>query len=298
MLPELRQLRYFVTVAEELHFGRAAARLHMTQPPLSLSIRALENQLGAMLFQRTQRSVSLTAAGAALLPEARRLLDQASQLALIAQRAAAGESGTLRLAFVSTADYSLLPDALHAFRQRYERVRLELREATTDVQLEELIEGRIDAGLLVAPVPDSLRELIDYHPLLREPLVLAVPRKQMRFDDRKPVALHALEGLPFIVFPRKIAPTLYDAIMACLHEAGVTPTVAQEAIQMQTIVGLVAAGMGVALVPQSVSNLKRPGVAYCSLARTGPIVETGLAWRKDHASPVVQAFLNLLRKKN
>lgn len=295
---ELRQLRYFVAVAEEMHFGRAAARLHMTQPPLSQAIQGLEAMLGVQLFARTQRSVALTAAGIALLPEARRLLDQARELPTLVQRAAAGESGNLRLAFVSTADYSILPPALREFRTSHPLVQLELREATSDLQIEELLEGRIDAGLLIAPLPERARKELDYLPLLQEPLVLAAPRSLHGITGRQAVDLRKLEPLPLIIFPRKIAPTLHDAIMACLHDAGHTPQVAQEAIQMQTIVGLVAAGMGIALVPQSVSNLKRPGVVYCKLDRAQPMVETGLAWRKDNAAPVLQAFLNMLRKKN
>jgi len=147
----LRQLRYFVAVAEELHFGRAALRLHMTQPPLSQAIQALEAQLGATLFERTRRSVALTAAGEALLPEARRLLQQAEALPALARRAAAGESGTLSLAFVSIADYNLLPDALREFSAAYPAVQVSLQEATTDIQLDMLAEGVIDAGIVIAP---------------------------------------------------------------------------------------------------------------------------------------------------
>src|SRR4051812_15156741 len=143
---ELRQLRYFVAVAEEMHFGRAAARLHMTQPPLSQTIQSLEAALGTPLFARTKRSVALTPAGTALLPEARRLLTQAEVLPDLARRAASGESGRLSLAFVSTADYSVLPPFLREFRERYPQVHIDLREATSDVQLEDLEQGRIDVG--------------------------------------------------------------------------------------------------------------------------------------------------------
>jgi DNA-binding transcriptional LysR family regulator len=294
---ELRQLRYFVVLAEELHFGRAAARLHMTQPPLSQSIQGLEAELGTLLFNRTRRSVALTPAGAALLPQIQRLLQVAQSLPAIARRAAAGESGRLALSFVSTADYSVLPTFLRDFRQRYPQVQIDLREATSDVQLDELADGRIDVGLLIPPLPDRLKAEIAYVPVIAEPLVLAAPQGLPALRGKQPVALATLSELPLIIFPRRIAPALHDAILSCFQSAGLTPHIGQEAIQMQTIVGLVSAGMGIALVPQSVSNLKRPGVEYRTLSDQTPLVETGIAWRHDNASPVLHAFLELLRKK-
>jgi DNA-binding transcriptional LysR family regulator len=294
---EFRQLRYFVAVAEEMHFGRAAARLHMTQPPLSQTIQALEAALGTPLFYRTKRSVSLTPAGAALLPEARRLLLQTEILPDLARRAASGESGRLSLAFVSTADYSVLPPFLREFREHYPQVQIDLREATSDVQLEELAQGRIDAGLVIPPLPDKAKAPLDYVPVLSEPLILAAPTGTKALRGKGAIALGSVSDMPLIIFPRRIAPAFHDAILACFHDAGLTPRIGQEAIQMQTIVGLVSAGMGIALVPQSVSNLKRPGVEYKALAGKSPLVETGLAWRRDNASPVLRAFLELLRKK-
>jgi DNA-binding transcriptional LysR family regulator len=294
---DLRQLRYFVAVAEEMHFGRAAARLHMTQPPLSQTIQALEATLGTMLFERTQRSVALTAAGAALLPEARRILQQADALPALVRRAAAGASGSLSLAFVSTADYSVLPALLREFREAWPQVQIDLREATSDIQLEDLAQQRIDAGLLIPPLPERARIELDYLPLLKEPLVLAAPKGMKLLRGQQRVALPLLADAPLIIFPRRIAPALHDTILACFHGAGLTPRIGQEAIQMQTIVGLVSAGMGIALVPQSVSNLKRVGVEYRALAEPVPLVETGLAWRRDNRSPVLAAFLELLRKK-
>ena len=294
---ELRQLRYFVAVAEEMHFGRAAARLHMTQPPLSQTIQSLETALGTPLFERTKRRVELTPAGAALLPEVRRLLTQANTLPDLARRAAMGEAGRLSLAFVSTADYSVLPPFLREFREHYPQVQIDLREATTDIQLEELAQGRIDVGLVIPPLSDKIQTEIDYAPLLTEPLILAVPKGMHGLRGNAPVKLNNLKDIPLVIFPRRIAPALYDIILASFHEAGITPRIGQEAIQMQTIVGLVSAGMGIALVPQSVSNLKRPGVEYKRLANNPPTVETGLAWRRDNTSPVLRAFLDLMRKK-
>jgi DNA-binding transcriptional LysR family regulator len=294
---DLRQLRYFVAVAEEHHFGRAAVRLHMTQPPLSQTIQSLEAELGTPLFARTRRSVALTPAGAALLPEARRILQQAGALPELAKRAASGESGLLSLAFVSTADYSVLPPLLREFRERFPQVQIDLREATTDVQLEDLAQGRIDAGLLIPPLPDKVKNALGYLTVLSEPLILAAPKGLNGLRGKSSVPLKAVADAPLIIFPRRIAPAFHDAILSCFHDAGLTPRIGQEAIQMQTIVGLVSAGMGIALVPQSVSNLKRPGVEYKPLANKTPSIETGFAWRRDSESPVLRAFLELLRKK-
>ena len=297
MSVEMRQLRYFVAVAEEKHFGRAAIRLHMTQPPLSQAIQALEADIGGLLFARTKRSVALTPAGLALLPEARRILQQAGTLPDLVRRASTGESGLLTLAFVSTADYSILPPLLREFREAFPHVQIDLRESTSDLQLEQLAQGQIDAGLLIPPLPDQAKRGLDYLPVLTEPLILAAPSGHKALRVKGKLRLSALSDLPLIIFPRRISPGFHDTILACFRNAGQTPHIGQEAIQMQTIVGLVSAGMGVALVPQSVSNLKRPGVDYRELEDATSQIETGLAWRKDNTSPVLQAFLELLRKK-
>jgi len=291
---ELRQLRYFIAVAEELHFGKAAARLHMTQPPLSQTIQGLEELLGTSLFERSRRAVTLTPAGAALLPEARRMLVQAGELPELVRRAAAGEAGRLALAFVSSADYSVLPPFLRLYREHYPQIQIALQEATSDLQVEDLLHARIDAGLLIPPLPDKARADLDYLKVLSEPLILAAPAGLL--PPGGPVWLKDVPPAPLIIFPRPIAPALHDAILGCFRAAGITPRIGQEAIQMQTIVGLVSAGMGLALVPQSVSNLMRPGVEYRALNDTTPQVETGLAWRRDNTSPVLQGFLELLRK--
>jgi DNA-binding transcriptional LysR family regulator len=294
---ELRQLRYFITVAEELHFGKAAQRLHMTQPPLSQTIQALEELLGASLFERNRRGVTLTPAGLALLPEARRMLAQSQELPQLVQRAAAGEVGRLTLAFVSSADYSVLPPFLRAYRAAWPQVQITLQEATSDLQLDDLLHNRIDAGLLIPPLPERAKLELDYLPVLNEPLVLALPAGLPALKKQGKLALAALPPLPLIVFPRAISPALYDAILSVFRDAGVTPEIGQQAIQMQTIVSLVSAGMGMALVPQSVSNLMRPGVEYRALSDVTPLVETGLAWRRDNTSPVLRGFLKLLRNE-
>ncbi|RQS16517.1 LysR substrate-binding domain-containing protein [Burkholderia sp. Bp8998] len=294
--PDLRQWRYFVTVADERHFGRAAERLSMTQPPLSQAIRALEDALGVALFARTKRSVALTAVGAALLPDVRRLLASADALAPLARRLARGEAGSLSLAFVSTADYGLLPSLLRAFGARYPQVRLQLTEATSDVQIDELVAGRIDAGLVIPPVPPRHAAGLSYLPVVREPLVVAMPADAAPgVPEGEPVHLADLAALPLVIFPRRLAPGFYDIITGCYGAAGETPRIGQEAIQMQTIVSLVSAGMGVALVPQSLRNLRRTGVVYRPLAGDAPVVETGLVWRTGDVSPVLAGFIDVVR---
>jgi DNA-binding transcriptional LysR family regulator len=282
---ELRHLRYFVAVGDALNFGRAALALHIAQPPLSRAIRALEEELGTALFRRGARGATLTAAGAALMPEARRLLRDAEALRQNARQYAAGEAGTLAVGFVSTASYNVLPRIVPAFRARRPGVRLALREATSDVQVPALVAGEIDVGFLIAgSVPPSLA----YEPLHREPMIVALPARR-RWPSR--VQLRRLAREPFILFPREVAPELHDAIIALCRAAGFSPRIGQEAIQMQTIVSLVAGGMGVALVPASLEHLGRDGVVYRPLAERGPRVEVGLAWRAADDSPLTRAFV-------
>ncbi|GAB3626318.1 LysR family transcriptional regulator [Pandoraea terrae] len=291
---DLRQLRYFVAVAEERHFGRAAQRLAMTQPPLSQQIRALEDSLGAPLFVRTKRSVELTAVGRQLLPEVRRILGDADGLKALAQGLAHGEVGTLSLGFVSTADYGILPPLLREFGERYPRVRLQLLEATSDVQIEALMAGRLDAGLFIPPVPARFASELSYLPIVREPLMLALPADRAGAGTEA-VSLNDYAREPLIVFPRRVAPAFYDIIMGCYSACGLTPRVGQEAIQMQTIVSLVSAGMGVALVPQSLCHLRRTGVVYRALRARNALIETGLLWRTAEVTPVLEGFLETAR---
>lgn len=296
---DLRQLRYFVTLAEEQHFSRAAARLAMTQPPLSQAIRLLEDALGVLLFERTKRSVKLTPVGAALLPEVRRVLAAADALAPLARSLAQGETGVLALAFVSSADYGLLPGLLRQFGERFPRVRLQLLEATSDVQIDELVAGRIDAGIVIPPIPPRHAAVLSYLPIAREPLIVAMSCELAQAlgtaYDPAEIELAQLADVPLVIFPRRLAPAFYDIIMGCYKAAGVVPRIGQEAIQMQTIVSLVSAGMGIALVPQSLHNLQRTGVVYRALRGALPVIETGLVWRTGDVSPVLAGFIDVVR---
>jgi DNA-binding transcriptional LysR family regulator len=305
---ELRLWRQFLAVADELHFGRAAVRLHMTQPPLTQAIAQLEGLLGTRLFDRTKRSVQLTPAGAALVPEARDLLARAQALPAVARARADGEAGNLRLAFVSTVGFDLLPRWVRAFRDHYPKVHLDLIEATGDVQLQAFSRGEIDAGFMLhSPgfAPDGLLS----RRVSSEQLVLAVPEPGA-FASREALALADVMGQPLVIFPRRIAPSLYDAVFAMYHAAGRSPQLAQEAIQMQTIVNLVSAGLGIAWVPESVQQFQRTGVVYRKVGVQGsngkpsrprsgagkpapavPGCETSLVWSADNANPVLERFV-------
>ena len=298
---ELRHLRYFAAVADTLSFARAAERLHISQPPLSRQIQALEQELGTPLFVRSKRSVKLSAAGAALLPEVRRLLQSAEALGDSARRLAGGEAGSITLGCITTAAYNLLPHLLPEFQRRHPGVKVTLREATSDLQLAGLAEGDMDAGLLLPPVDDPR---LGYLPLFRDTLVAALPATPpagaetgwpalANLQPGAPLALRALSTLPFIMFPRQAGPGLYDLILGFCRGAGFSPRIEQQATHMQTIVSLVAAGMGVALVPASLQSVARAGVHFHPLTQPSPAVETGLAWRRDNDSPALRAFVAL-----
>ena len=286
---DLRTWRQFCVLARELHFGRAAQRLHMTQPPLSLAMQKLEQALGATLFERSRRSVRLSAAGAALLPQAEALLAQAEALPAVARAAAAGVSGRLRLGFVSTVGYGEMPQWLRQFRERFPEVALQLREATLDVQLEAFDRDELDAGFVIH-APGAAPAGFETLRLSEEPMVLA------HAEGVGGASPKALLDAPLIIFPREIAPSLHDAVLAFYAAQGRRVAVAQEAIQMQTIVNLVSSGMGVAWVPRSVMALQRAGVSYRALRMPGlPRCETRLIWRAP-AAPVVGGFVAHVRQ--
>ena len=294
---DLRLWRQFVAVAEALHFGRAAASLHMTQPPLTQGIAQLERLLAVRLFDRTKRSVQLTAAGAALLPAVRDLLARAQALPAQARAAQAGEIGQLRLGFVSTIGFAELPQWVRGFRARCPQVGLELIEATGDVQLQALERGEIDAGFMLHS-PGFAPAGLQHQRVTREPLVLAVPDPHPLSGAAAPKLAQVLDQ-PLVIFPRRIVPSLHDAILGIYQAAGRAPLVAQEAIQMQTIVNLVSAGLGVAWVPASVRQFQRPGVAYRKVTapRGNPVpaCETSLVWPRHSLSPALERFLAFVR---
>jgi DNA-binding transcriptional LysR family regulator len=282
---DLRHLRYFVAVAEMLNFGRAARALHIAQPPLSRAIHALEEELGAELFRRNTRGVQLTPVGTALLPEARRLLRDADALREGARHLADGDIGTLAVGFISTAIFGVLPQIIRGFRRSHPGVTLTLRETTSDQVPGALRTGDLDLGFIV---PGPADPAIAYVPLTWEPLIAALPA-QRRWPAR--VSLADLADEAFLMFPREAGVTLYDTIVGFCRREGFTPRIEQEAIQMQTIVSLVASGMGVALVPASLRRMRRTGVVYRPLTQKSPAVEIGLVQRAGDDAPLVRAFV-------
>ena len=296
---ELRSWRQFLALASTLHFGRAAEQLHMTQPPLTLAIQQLERRLGARLFERTRRSVALTPVGAALVEPARQLLQQATAMTVRARGALAGEVGSVRLGFVSTVGYGPLPIWLRAFRAAQPGVHVELIEATGDVQLKAFERGEIDAGFMLHAPGHAPGAALGLQRLSLgvEPLVLALPDAPP-WAGKRPLRAAELLAQPLVIFPRAATPSLFDAVLAFYHHHGAAPVIAQEATQMQTIVNLVSAGLGLALVPRSVTQLQRPGVAYRplpkALAANAPHGETSLLWPVD-AAPAVLRFVEFVR---
>ncbi|MEH1839031.1 MAG: LysR family transcriptional regulator [Nostoc sp.] len=289
---ELRHLRYFVTLAEELHFGRAAERLHIAQPPLSQQIRQLEGELGFELFYRTKRNVQLTEAGHVFLGEVQQIMRQLQQAIQVGRQTSRGEIGQLVVGFVSSAAYNILPTILRTFRSCVPGVSIELHELTTDQQLEWLREGRMDVGLLRPPVEENR---FSCETIFQESLMVALPEAHL-LASQSNMCLTSLANEPFILFPRILAPGLYDLIISLCQQAGFSPKVAQEAIQMQTIVSLVAAEMGVAIVPASLQNLQRIGVVYKTVQQSTPKVAIAMIWRKNETSPTVLRLVEIVKQ--
>lgn len=287
-LPEIRRLQQFVAVAEELHFGRAAARLGMTQPPLSVQIRRLEDQIGVSLFDRDRRHVSLTPAGEVLLAEANQILIHVARAVRLTAAATGGDLGELRIGFVSTADYNVLPAVLRSFQADHPHVHLVLRELTTDEQLVQFAVDDLDVGFVVPPI-DS--DQLDTELLHSEPLVVALPVSHALATGSDALGVEQLAAERFIDFDRASAPQLHDALVSYCTSNGFRPNVTQVATQMQTIVSLVSADMGVALVPQSIQRLGRKGVAYRPLTPTSPPFRTAIAWPKQ-CHPTIRSFVD------
>jgi len=289
---ELRHLRYFVALAEELHFGRAAARLDMAQPPLSQQIRALESELGVALFTRTTRRVEITSAGRSFLAEARRVLAQAERAVRTAKRAARGEIGHLTIGFVPSADLDILPRVLSVLRTRFPRVEVELHALLPGQQVEALRRRRIQLGFVRLPV-DAGGLIVES--VQREPLVAALPEHHP-LARRPRVRVSDLRKDPLILFPRRIAPDYHDLLVGVCRQAGFTPLVSHETESMQTNIGLIAAGLGVSLLPHSIRNLRRRGVVYRPLAPPVPYVEMALAYARDDGSTLLRSVLQITRE--
>ena len=276
---ELRHLRYFIAVAEELHFGHAAARLNISQPPLSQQIQALEEQIGARLLARTNRSVALTPAGRQFLSDCRQILSQVDDAAARAARLHQGETGELRIGFTSSAPFiKAVSDTLSGFRRRYPDVHLQTREINTREQIAPLHEGTLDLGLMRnTQLPDTL----NWQVILREPLLAMIPRDHP-LAAQSQVTLAELAREPFVFFDPHVGTGLYDDILGLMRRYDLSPVIAQEVGEAMTIIGLVAAGLGVSILPASFRRVQLEEMRWLPIAQADAVSEMWLVWSKHH----------------
>lgn len=288
---KLHAFEYFVAVAEELHFGKAAARLHITQPALSRQIHKLEAELGFALLRRTKRTVELTDAGVAFLSEIRKALQQVDTAVRVAQRVARGEVGSLRIGFTPSSMHTVLPAILRCFRDRYPDVKLAMTEICTLDQVNGLRAETIDLGFLHPPIDAAFLNL---YPLQGERLLVVLPHTHALAQQPEiPLKLLATES--FILHPRHEGPILYEQILRLCRQAGFAPHVVYEDSKHQTRVGLVVAGMGITFVPESLQKAGLTGVAYCALSDESLELQLSVAWRQTQESPTLQGFLQVVQ---
>lgn len=289
---ELRHLQYFIAVAEERHFTRAAARVGIQQPPLSLQIRQLEAELGGPLFVRLPRDVVLTELGEAFLPEARQILERVERVKRRMQQISRGEAGQIRIGFAGATYFEpRIPAWIRDFRARYPDVQLHPQQSNTASLLTALVDEAIDAAFVRTPfeVPPGIVSL----PVVDEPMVLVLPLGHA-MCARERVPLAALAQDEFILLPREISPALYDRTIAACESAGFRPKLGQEAPQITSIVPMVAAGFGVSLVPASVSQIRTPGMGFWPIDGDVPHAPISLAYRADHGSAALDRFIAML----
>ena len=289
---DFRRLRYFVAVADEMHFGRAAERLHVAQPAVSRQIAQLEAGIGALLFDRTRNQVRLTPAGETLLEHARRILGDVAEAARLARRASEGMTGVLEVGFVGSATYSVLPLILKRFRAAYPKIELVLHAMNTSELRAALVSRRIDAAFARPGIDDP--EVVD-EPLLREPLVAAMPEDHPCASLRQ-IELSMLAQSQFVLYPRNPRPSFADTIVELCAKAGFAPRVAQETMELQTALGLIAVGAGVSLVPASVEESRRHGVVYRPIAGEVPHTALSLSIRRDNRAGPVRHFREEVRR--
>lgn len=289
---EFRHLRCFVVLAEELHFGRAAQRLAMTQPPLSLSIQQLEASVGARLFERNSRGVALTAAGEAFLPRAQALLVQAAQAAREARDVGQGVEGQLRIGFAGTVLYRGLPQVLRSFGLGHPRMRLTLRELSSSEQLVELVHDRLDLGFVhTTRVPAGFSQIL----VSSQPFVACLPSGHPQLAQSGPLPLHHLQGEPFAIVMRAVSPDYHDRILAACADAGFEPAIAFELRHWLSVVSVIGQGLGVGLVPAALQQAGLPGVAFRPLAQPLAPYDTHCLWRTGRDLSALGAFLDAVR---
>jgi DNA-binding transcriptional LysR family regulator len=289
MTMELRHIRYFLAVAEERHFTRAAAKVGIGQPPLSQQIKDLEAEIGAPLFHRVPQGAELTAAGQAFLEAVCDMPMLAERATKAARRAARGETGSLRIGFTASSAFNpVVPSAIRAFRRAYAGVDISLEEANSARLVVGLQDGSLDAAFLRPGVSGT--EAFQLRLLSEEPMVLALPASHLVAAETT-VDLAALKDDPFLLFPRQIGPTLYDTVIGACREAGFEPVIGQLAPQIASVVNLVAAEMGVSIIPASMSQLQVSGVTYRPILRPSPMAALSLAYRRGETSPMVRNFV-------
>ena len=286
-------LRYFVALAEERHFGRAAQRLSITQPPLSVALKTLEQELGAVLMERDAKQVTLTPAGEAFLQEARKVLNQMQRAAEVVRGVAQGAQGRLNIGITGTMIYRQVPEYCRHFQTTRPLVQVCLHETATHDQLQASTDGQLDAGFLnISHAPDLLETL---H-IGEEPLVCCMPAGHALAGQAR-IDLQLLRDETFVMFARDVAPANYDNVISCLHHAGIHPNTTHAARQWLTVAALVSAGQGVALVPRCVERAGIAGVTYAPLQGVTVATPAYLAWRRDHTSPLLQAFVRSVQQQ-
>lgn len=291
---ELRHLRYFLATADELNYGRAAERLHIAQPGLSQQIMNLEEIVGTPLFDRTRRSVKLTLAGELFADEARKAVQQTEAALLVARRAGRGEIGRIAIGYVSSAAYSgALTTMVGQFRQAYPEVELDISEMEMMQQLDQLDQGKLDIGFIRPPVPLPLG--IVSTPILFEEIMLALPESHPLAGQER-VQLSALNGDIFILPRHPVGVSFHEHTTSACRAAGFFPRLGPQGRDFVTIASMVAVGLGVALVPQSLKSIQVPGLRYCAIAGEPVLAELAVAYRRNEPSPVARAFAAHARK--
>jgi DNA-binding transcriptional LysR family regulator len=289
---ELRQLRYFIAVAEALHFGRAAETLHLSQPALSKQIQALEDSLGIQLFERTNHWVKLTIAGQQFLKTAYQILQDIEEGIYVTRQIAQGQAGRLRIGLTEATLFGLGPTLVKAFREQYPQVKLVLTSGDTEANIEALRIHQIDVGFVYLPIREPS---LSVAPLEEQTYLVALP-KTHQLAKQQQISLSSLANEPLIFYPRSRAPVLYASFIGHCEQAGFTPHVVQEAELGQTRLGLVAAGIGISFVLSNLQHLTATGVVYRPLAEKILTLNLAIAWRQDESSsPVVHTFLQMLK---
>lgn len=289
---ELRHFRYFIAVAEELHFGRAANRLNISQPPLSHQIQDLEREIGVELFRRTRRYVCLTEAGRLFLEEARHVVGDAEHAVEIARRASQGEVGRLSVGCGPAPQSWILEKVFSVFYARHPDVRIELHSLYTQEQVTALGTREIQVGFPLLPIP---RSGLVVEKIGEEPVVVALPARH-RLAGQTSIPLADLRKEPFVLVSRDVGPSFYDLVLRACDEAGFTPDVGHEASRVVPVLGFVAAGLGISIQPEGVGASHHEGVVFRSLAPPVPNVEIGMAHRREDCSPVLFAFQDVVRE--